>query len=68
MGEESLEAEARGFNYLHLLAFSHRNDAEEISIRNKPPDGAAPKKTDKKDRVRGSSYLAEDRKTRKKER
>ena len=43
MGAESLEAEQRGYQFLHELAFSHRKDALEISNKNKPPDGPPPK-------------------------
>lgn len=69
MGAESLEAEARGFNFLHLLAFSHRNDAEEIGNSNKPPEGFVPppKAVSKKNKVRGASFMESDLKTRKKE-
>ena len=44
MGAESLEAEQRGYQFLHELAFSHRNDALEISEYNRPPDGVPPPK------------------------
>ena len=59
MGAESLEAEQRGFNFLHLLAFSHRNDAEEISNKNKPPEGAtaSARKSASAKRVRGKSFM-----------
>ena len=70
MGAESLEAEARGFNFLHLLAFSHRNDAEEIGNINKPPEDFVPppsKAVSKKNRVRGASFMESNLKTRKKE-
>ena len=48
MGEESLEAERRGYQFLHELAFSHRNDALEISNNNKPPEGMPPPKAARK--------------------
>lgn len=64
MGAASLEAERRGFDYLQALALKYRKDAEEISLLNKPPDGAPPRV---KTNVRGESYLLGDRKTRKKE-
>ena len=64
MGAASLEAERRGFDFLHNLAFSHRNDAEEISLLNKPPEGPPPKV---KTKVPGESYLMADKKTRLKE-
>lgn len=64
MGEESLQAELRGFDFLHKLAFSHRIDALEVSELNKPPEDATPKVQVKK---RGQSYLEQDMKTRKKE-
>ena len=68
MGAESLEAETRGFNFLHKLAFSHRNDAEEISYLNKPPEDAPPiiQKLPQT-KTRGLSFLQADLKTRKKE-
>ena len=70
MGDGSLEAETRGFNFLHLLAFSHRNDAEQISNKNKPQDGTsmASRGQSAKKRRRGESYLEADMTTRKKER
>lgn len=69
MGAESLEAEQRGFNFLHLLAFSLRNDAEEMSNANKPPEGATAsgRKMASAKRVRGKSFMQEDMKSRKKE-
>ena len=55
MGDESLEAEQRGFDFLHMLAFSHRIDAEDISNRNKPSESAAAsgRKASAAKRVRG---------------
>ena len=38
MGDESLEAEQRGFNFLHNLAFGLRSDAAEIANMNKPQE------------------------------
>ena len=69
MGAESLEAEAQGFNYLHKLAFSHRNDAAEIAYLNKPPEDAplVVRSKASKSRIRGKSYLKADMRTRKTE-
>ena len=61
---DSDEAEQRGFNFLHNLAFSHRKDALEVSQGNKPPED-----TDLKVKVklRKQSYMEDDLKTRRKE-
>ena len=58
MGTESDEAETRAFNFLHLLAFAHRSDAEDIINVNKPPEGLTPKKkVSAQNRVRGASFM-----------
>lgn len=62
-----MEAEQKGFDFLHNLAFAHRKDALEISNLNKPPEGSTPKKQSAKNRVRGQSFMEKDMKTRKKE-
>lgn len=69
MGEESLEAEQRGLNHLHLLAFSLRNDADEISKANQKLDAgpSVGRAQAAKLRVRGQSFLEKDMRTRKKE-
>ena len=68
MGSESDEAETRAFNFLHLLAFAHRNDAEDIINKNKPPEDLTPnKKVSAMNKVRGASFMEKDLKTRKKE-
>ena len=65
MGEDSLEAEQRGFNFLHMLAHSHRNDALEVSQKNKPPEDTGFKI---KVKLKGVSHLENgSSKTRKKE-
>lgn len=69
MGAESIEAEARGYNFLHLLAFSHRNDAEQVAYLNNPPEDAPLflRKNAKNSRARGQSFLKADMRTRKTE-